>query len=560
MPSRIDHHRARGAAFVTAALVAACLLSGEVSGQTDQVVHSATYAVFVRGARVGFESVTVTRTGGGWQISSSGQLGAPFDLTNSKFEVTYASDWQPQRLSIEGVTSGQSMSLGATFGLTTAIVDLTRGAQRGSAVHQVSARTIVLPNYFFAGYEALTARLATAAVGARYPVYVAPQSEITLTVSAIATKTLTTPSGTIEMRQFDLILARPTGAQSAEIWLDDKNHLARLTVPAEALTVIREDLAAVAIREQRITHPGDQDVFIPATGFNLAATMTRPVGVPGRLPAVVFVGGPGPQDRDETVGGVPVFGKLASALADAGLVAVRYDKRGTGQSGGRTEHATLETYTDDVIHVVTWLRRRKDIDANKIAIAGYGEGGPLALLAGGREKRLAGLALIAAPGRTGREVVLEQQRLELETLRITEAEKAARIALQRRIVDAVTIGASWDQVPAHLRVDADTPWFKSWLLFDPSAAMKKAGQPVLILHGSLDRQVPVSHAEQLETLSRARRKPPTHTRKTVVAGVDHGLQVARVTEDAAAKPQTELSPDLVSALLGWLRDTVVERK
>ena len=63
----------------------------------------------------------------------------------------------------------------------------------------------------------------------------------------------------------------------------------------------------------------------------------------------MLVAGSGPVDRDETVAGIPIFGQLASALADAGYLVVRYDKRGVGQSGGRPESATLSDYAEDVL-------------------------------------------------------------------------------------------------------------------------------------------------------------------------------------------------------------------
>jgi alpha/beta superfamily hydrolase len=49
----------------------------------------------------------------------------------------------------------------------------------------------------------------------------------------------------------------------------------------------------------------------------------------------VLVGGSGPTDRDGLAYGIPVLGEIAGALADAGFLVVRYDKRGIGQSGGR---------------------------------------------------------------------------------------------------------------------------------------------------------------------------------------------------------------------------------
>ena len=83
------------------------------------------------------------------------------------------------------------------------------------------------------------------------------------------------------------------------------------------------------------SNPGDEAVTIPRFGFNINATLTRPIGArQGR-----FLGDPaervGASDRDGGMSWYPGMGQLASALANSGFMTVRYDKRGYGQSGGR---------------------------------------------------------------------------------------------------------------------------------------------------------------------------------------------------------------------------------
>jgi len=144
-------------------VVFAALASVPGAAQAPDPSGSATFVVLVRGARVGSETMTLSRTGSGWVISSTGRLDAPFNLVTTKFEAKYAPDWQPQQLSIEGVLAGQPFTLETSFGLTTATTDLTQSAQRSSNARQVSPRTIVLPSNFYAAYEALAARLDNAA-------------------------------------------------------------------------------------------------------------------------------------------------------------------------------------------------------------------------------------------------------------------------------------------------------------------------------------------------------------------------------------------------------------
>ena len=68
---------------------------------------------------------------------------------------------------------------------------------------------------------------------------------------------------------------------------------------------------------------------------------------------------------------------------------LRYDKRGVGQSGGRPEAATLADYAEDLRAAVRFLGGRKDVDRRRIAVVGYGEGGPVALIAASKEDRIA---------------------------------------------------------------------------------------------------------------------------------------------------------------------------
>ena len=515
---------------------------------------SARFAVLLRGVRVGTEQVDVTHAGGGLKISATGQLAPPFDLLTHKFEMTYTADWQPQQLAIEAVLAGQSIALSTSFGVTTAISEMMRGPQRGSVTHQVSPRAVVLPMNFYAAYEVLAARLGTMPPGTRVPIYIAPDGEITATVDRVTERRVTGPSGPTDLKQYDLTFAQVRGTIAVQVWADSRGRLARIAVPSSQLLVIRDDLASVMVREEKVRNAGDLDVFVPAAGFTLATTVTRPTGATGPRPAVILVGGPGRQDRDEIHYGVPIFGLLAGALADAGYIVVRFDRRGIGQSGGRPEHAGIAEYAQDVVGIVNWLRRQKEVDADRIAVAGHAEGAAIALQAASREKRIRAVALLAAPGTTGREVTLEQQERALASIKDTPAARQAKIDLQRRVIDATISGRGWEGVPADVRQQADTPWFKSWLQFDPASAIRRIEAPILILHGAVDTQMPVAHADRLEVLSSGRDDArPGDTTKTVVPDVNHLLIPAKTGEiEEYEELGKTLAPAVVQALSDWL--------
>ena len=187
-----------------------------------------------------------------------------------------------------------------------------------------------------------------------------------------------------------------------DLWTDDTGRMIRLSVPSQSLEVVREDIASVSSRSVTISRPNDAQINIPSNGFSLAGTLSRPATPTApRLPAVVLVGGTGQADRDGLVVGIPVLGQIAGALADAGYIVVRYDKRGIGQSGGRAEAASLADYADDARAAVKVLADRKDVDPKRIAVIGYSEGGLIALIAAAKNKHIASVGLIATPGCLG---------------------------------------------------------------------------------------------------------------------------------------------------------------
>ena len=190
-------------------------------------------------------------------------------------------------------------------------------------------------------------------------------------------------------------------------------------------------------------------------------------------PAIVLVGGSGPTDRDETVVGIPIFAQLAKSLADGGFIVLRYDKRGIGQSGGRTETATLTDYADDVMAAVKWLSQRKDVDERKIVVVGHSEGGAVALIAAAREKKIDGVVTIAAPGSKGADLVLAAAAHALD---LTEA-LGRRQAGQDRPAEENPGGRRQRKRlggrSGRGRKQADTPWFRSLLTYDPSEVVSR---------------------------------------------------------------------------------------
>lgn len=542
--------------------------------------RDATFRVFLGGRPVGSQTVLVDVNDTEWRMRATGQLTPPLAFTLRGAEVRYDRQWHPLGFTLDATIKDQPLRVTTTFAGGKANSQITQGDQQSSKSDAVSDTTIILPNNIYGAYEAVIARLGGAPnPGTSLPVYVAPQAETTLTLESSEAERVQTVVRTFQSRHYVLTAANPNGPIKIELWADDRGHLMRVRIPAVSLEVTREDVATVGTREETAFRANDEQVNIPANGFNLAATISKPSAStssatgtgtapppdpkakPARLPAVVLVGGSGPTDRNETVFGIPIFSQLANALADAGYLVVRYDKRGVGQSGGRPESATLTDYADDVRAVVKYLTDRKDVDDDRIAVIGHSEGAAVGMLAAKDDKKIRALVLIAGPGSTGADLILEQQRYMLSKLKIDDKEKQAKIDLQKKIQAATLSGSGWDGIPVNLRRAADTAWFRSFLAFDPAVVMKDVRQPILIIQGELDKQVPPDHADKLAALAKARKKA-ADVQEVKLPGINHLLVAAKtgdVDEYASLAPKT-ISPDVAAKIVEWLQPTLAAKK
>lgn len=529
------------------AAVSWLLVAGSAAAQAlpTPATGDATFAIFFKGTQIGREQVNVARAPSGWIVTSSGATEAPLDFTISRFEMKYASDWQPLELTLEARLRNALLLLKTSFGVTTAINEITQNSKTVTKEDQISAKTVVLPNSVFGAYEALAARLWNTPADTEIPIYVVPQSEVKVKVRAVTEQSLSGPGGTLQTRRFDVTFNNPDRPLNAVITVDDRLRLVRFELTDIGLLVVRDDAASVAIRPETIRNPTDVDVTIPANGFNLAATVTTPPTVAGRLrhPVVLLVGGASPSDRDQIVGRVPVFAQLARGLSESGDMVVRYDRRGSGQSGGRTETATLADYADDVVAIVRWLARRDDVDKRHIVVAGYADGASAALLAAARANEIDGVVTIDAAGTKGSDLILEQQLRVLDALNLPPQERQARIDLQKKIQAAAIGAGGWQGVPDAMRRQADTPWFRSLLQFDPGQVVPKIRQPMLILHAEQDPNIPATEAERLATLAKARKKAPA----------TELLRIPGITQTLAPPNENIVSPKVTTAIAEWLK-------
>ena len=178
------------------------------------------------------------------------------------------------------------------------------------------------------------------------------------------------------------------------------------------------------------------------------------------------------------------------------------------------------------------------------------------MLAAAREKKIASLVLMAATAAAAPTSMLEQQRHQLDLMKTSDAERQAKIDLQKQIQTAVLTDKGWEGIPEDVRKQADTPWFRSLLDVRPGEDhASTVKQPILIVQGDLDTQVPPHHAEQLAELARQRKKAPSGgSRCTCPASTicSSRPRPARST-NIRRWPDTQITPDVATTIAEWLR-------
>ncbi len=277
-----------------------------------------------------------------------------------------------------------------------------------------------------------------------------------------------------------------------------------------------------------------EDVTFQNTSANitLAGTLTLP-NKEGDFPAVILITGSGPQNRDEEILGHKPFLVLSDYLTRNGIAVLRYDDRGVGQSKGDMKTATTADFAMDAESAVAYLKTRKEINKNKIGLAGHSEGGIIAPLVASRSKDVNFIVLMAGTGLRGDKILLYQQeaiarasggaetdiqktksvnskafdlvlkaksdealKTDLKKFLIESQQSSPSVNKPKGITDDEFVGIQLNQIIS--------PWMLYFIRFDPATTLEKVKCPVLAIDGEKDLQVPAKAS--LEAIDKAIKK------------------------------------------------------
>ncbi len=329
-------------------------------------------------------------------------------------------------------------------------------------------------------------------------------------------------------------------------------------------------------------------------GHTLSGTLVVPRKRPAEgVPAVVFISGSGPQNRNGMVMNHRPFKVLADRLARKGIASFRYDDRGFGESTGDFSSATSLDFADDAAAALEHIVKDPRINSKRIGLVGHSEGGLIASLVGAGmapaysdDDLPSFLVLLAAPGVPGHEVLKEQMRQILLSEGIGASDVEAICKAQANLLDAVLAEASDEELMVKMRIlqqlqfkangiggsmtdeqrseiaevgvlSMKEPWMQSFLKLDPRESLRQITMPVLAVNGTLDTQV--FHLQNLNEIERVLRLgggKPTILR---MDGLNHLLQPA-VTGAVSEYSRIDITmdEDLMSVIADWINGLPVE--
>jgi len=290
----------------------------------------------------------------------------------------------------------------------------------------------------------------------------------------------------------------------------------------------------------------------------------------GPFPAVVLITGSGAQNRDEDLLNHRPFLVLADALTRAGVVVLRYDDRGVGQSTGDFAAATTPDLAQDTRGAVRFLREQTQAAVSTIGLVGHSEGGLIGPLVADGNADVGFLVLLAGPAVDGKTVLISQSRAIAAADGTPPAALDAAEAQQRALyacvgapeqplaeLDACLAGvlseagvSEADGAP--IRAQLETPWLRWFMSYDPAPVLRRTLVPVLALNGSLDLQV---LADVNVPALQAAFQEAGNERASVfeLEGLNHLFQHATTGSPSEyARIQETMAPEVLTQISDWI--------
>ena len=300
-------------------------------------------------------------------------------------------------------------------------------------------------------------------------------------------------------------------------------------------------------------------------GVVLSGTLAMP-RTRGRHAAVVLVQGSGPEIRWGT------NRYIADRFARAGIAALVYDKRGSGESGGDWRTAGFEDLARDALAGVALLAARPGIDPARIGIHGHSQGGIVGPLAASLAPRRVAFIVAedTAAGRV-RDQDLYRVTNDINAKDWPPEDKAKALAMYALFLDVISGDKPYTELETASAPVKDERWFRdldlppksTWVWtwypkianYDVRTAWRGVRRPVLLVYGERDALVPVGQSiRRLEDLLDAAHAPYT---AVIAPRAEHNLTIHPRPGEAFF--WWRAAPGIIDTVVAWVNACTAPR-
>ena len=292
-----------------------------------------------------------------------------------------------------------------------------------------------------------------------------------------------------------------------------------------------------------------EEISFESNGFNLNGTIWYPNNKGDKT--LIIVTSSGNADRSASRAEAMLF-------ASMGFTTFHYDKRGTGNSQGNWDVATIEELSSDDINAIKYFSDNTGIPLEKIGIKGSSQGAAkIPYILNELENLKYGIA-VSCPGVTLLESDLNYWKNRNAEVFGKEIENAT--ALQRKVFEFIAGTLSKTDLEKAIDNEKSKSWFANiWvpnldevqidkkLLYSPIPYFETTKQPILILQGTLDEIIP---ANSHELIADALTKSSNSNFETIlVAGASHSMNYVGKSDFPY---WTKLHPDYLKIIEDWI--------